>query len=101
MCIIHTEYILNCLNCSMLKSVYLPFTLCMTVYLANGMYPYCPRWLPTDNVDVLVKGKKMFFGTLKCPVIVIKKLYRHAAKLVHCQYISCSEMGRTVLLKWK
>lgn len=44
MCITHIAE--NCLNCSKLYSVYHPFTLCTTIYLANWMAPQCLRYLP-------------------------------------------------------
>lgn len=36
----------NCLNCNKLYTMYHPFKLCATIYLANQPEPYRPRWLP-------------------------------------------------------
>lgn len=44
----------NVLNCNKLYLVYRPFTLCVTIFLANRMKPCCPRWPP--HVEMLAAG---------------------------------------------
>lgn len=50
--IVHTAQ--NCLNCNELYLVCHLLTLFWTIYLANRMQPYCPRWPPP--MEMLVTG---------------------------------------------
>lgn len=89
----------------------------VTVYLANQMEPYCPRWRHPYRYQWLrsvmssfkhmqvreqsekltcwrLKERKRFSGDIKMfSAPGIQKACRPAAELVHCQSVSCSEEG--------